>query len=97
MTQIYHVIQTTSDRYVLDPERGMVQRRELVMQAATTGAIKHGDDQFEVQADGTFDVPAHVAAHFLGRPGWHEGSNPFAEAQDEPEKPARAKTKAPAP
>ncbi|MGO9903487.1 MAG: hypothetical protein ACLP0J_28255 [Solirubrobacteraceae bacterium] len=96
MTQIYNVIQSTSDRYVLDPDRGMVQRRELVMQASDVHAIKHGDEQFEVAPDGTFDVPAHVAAHFLRQPGWHEGSNPFAEVEPEPGKPARAKTKAPA-
>jgi hypothetical protein len=94
MTQIYHVIQSTSDRYVLDPDRGMVQRRELVMKASDVAAIKHGEDTYEVASDGTFDVPEHVAAHFLRQPGWHQGPNPFAEAEPEPEKPARAKAKA---
>ncbi len=94
MTQIYHVIQSTHDRHVLDPERGMVLRREIAMKPADTGAIKHGDDIYEVQADRTFDVPEHVAAHFLRQPGWHEGENPFAQSEEPAEKPARAKAKA---
>ena len=94
MTQIYHVIQSTSDRHVLDPERGMVLRREIEMKPADTAAIKHGEDTYQVANDKTFDVPEHVAAHFLRQPGWHQGPNPFAEQEAEPEKPARAKAKA---
>jgi hypothetical protein len=97
VTQIYNVIQSTANRYVLDPDHGMVQRRELVMRASDVSAIKHADDTFDVQPDGTFQVPEHVAAHFLRMPGWHEGSNPFAvEEQEKPagEKPARARAKA---
>jgi hypothetical protein len=77
----------------------MVLRREIQMKPADTGAIKHGEDTYEVQSDGTFDVPEHVAAHFLRMPGWHEGSNPFAEEEPEPAeqgKPARSRSKAPA-
>jgi hypothetical protein len=94
VTQIYNVIQSTANRYVLDPDQGMVQRRELVMKASDVSAIKHADDTFEVQADGTFDVPEHVAKHFLRMPGWHEGANPFAAAEPEQEKPAESKARA---
>ncbi|MGD0386755.1 MAG: hypothetical protein ABSB73_11555 [Solirubrobacteraceae bacterium] len=103
MTQIHHVVQSTANRYVVDPDRGIVQRRELVMGASDIQQIKHGDDMFQVGDDGTFQVPERVAAHFLRMPGWHEGPNPFAEAQPEPEpepepdpaaKPARSRSKA---
>ena len=85
MTQIHNVVESPTSRYVLDPDHGMVQRRELVMRASDVDRIKHGDDTFEVQPDGSFEVPADVAAHYLRMPGWHEGPSPFAPEHREPQ------------
>ena len=85
MTQIHNVIESPTMRHVLDPALGLVQRRELVMRASDVDRIKHGADTFEVQPDGSFEVPAEVAAHYLRMPGWHEGPSPFAPEHQEPQ------------
>ncbi len=95
MTQIYNVIEGTENRYVVDPDRGVVQRSELVMQASDVDRIVHEDGTFEVGPHGTFQVPDHVAAHFLRQPGWHQGANPFAEVNTGSEgKAAKSRAKA---
>ena len=33
---------------------------------------------YEIQPDGTFDVPVEVAERLTRMPGWHEGASPFA-------------------
>lgn len=86
MPQIHSVEETTEDRYILDPKLGAVMRREQVMKPSDTAGISvpagvfdscPDGASFERQADGTFDVPADVAAHYVAQPGWHEGPNPF--------------------
>lgn len=82
MKQIYHVQQRTKNRHVVDPDQGMVMRSELIMQPSGFDRIVrcHRDghqEVYELQPDGTFMVPDEVAAEHLGRPGWHEGENPF--------------------
>ena len=84
MVQIYNVITDFRERYVLDEKLGMVMRREKVMRPADTVAIKHEDREYSLQADGTFHVPAHVAAFFCRMPDWNEGPNPFAEVKEAP-------------
>lgn len=51
-------------------------------------ALSHGEDTFEPDAKGRFDVPADVAAAITGRPGWS-----VSEDQSE-DKPAPKKTTA---
>lgn len=78
MTQVHKVVETTVNRFEVDADHGVVQRVARLMKPAGDDRIKHGDETFEVQPDGTFELPEHVAAHFLRQPGWHEGPSPFA-------------------
>ena len=77
LKQIYHVEEQPEDRFVLDPQRGPVMRRELIMKASSQEKIVRGDNTYEVRPDGTFMVDEHTAAFLLSRPGWHSGANPF--------------------
>jgi hypothetical protein len=76
--QIHHTVVSHQDRYVLDPEFGAVKRREQVFAKSDVEQIKHGDDSYEVQPDGSFVVPAELADFMLKQPGWNEGPSPFA-------------------
>ena len=83
--QIHHSHTTYEDRWVLDPDKGSVKRREALMQPSGTSAISVPAGRFESCPDGetftatddTFNVPEDVAAYFLNMPGWGEGLSPF--------------------
>jgi hypothetical protein len=98
LKQIYHVEEQPEDRFVLDPQRGPVMRRELIMKASSQEKIVRGDNTYEVRPDGTFMVDEHTAAFLLSRPGWHSGPNPFfVDVEIEPAQPpviSKAKTRA---
>ena len=77
MQQIYHIEEQPEDRYVLDPQRGPVMRRESIMKPSGTEKLSRGDKTYEVRPDGTFLVDDETATYLLSRPGWHTGANPF--------------------
>lgn len=70
--------------YALDPIRGTVLKKEEVLQRGTISAVAHDGVTYTVGDDGSFEVPADVAAALVGENGWYEGASPFP-----PEKPAR--------
>ena len=78
MTQIHHVLVTHEDRWVVDPALGPVKRREQVTRASTVERLVHNGKTYEVQPDGTFDVPDDLAQFQTSRPGWFYGPSPFA-------------------
>jgi hypothetical protein len=97
--QIYHVHTEYEDRWVLDPQRGHVKRREeLITPSGTTTIVVPADqfdstpdgDEFTADNSGTFSVPDDVAAYFLRQPGWNEGLSPFP-PEDTPAKPTRSR------
>jgi hypothetical protein len=80
--QIHQVEEHTVNVHKLDPVYGMRLHQERALRRGTTARISHpGFDPIDIGPDGTFDVPDEVGAHFVGRPGWYEGPNPFEEAQ----------------
>jgi hypothetical protein len=62
----------------------------------TVSALAHGEDQFEADAKGRFDVPADVAAVITARPGWavSEDQTDAEPAKAPAKKPAAKKTAA---
>jgi hypothetical protein len=98
LTQIYHVEEQPEDRFVLDPQRGPVMRRESIMKPSSRDKITRGDAVYEVRPDGTFMVDEHTAAFLLSTPGWHAGPNPFfVDVEIEPAQPpvvTKAKSRA---
>ena len=101
--QVYHVHTTYEDRWLLDPDKGAVKRREALMKPSGTSSIAVPKGQFEscpngqtftAQSDGTFELPDDVAAHFLRMPGWVEGSSPFPPDDLVPETKTRKKASA---
>ena len=100
--QIYHVHTTFEDRWVLDPDKGSVKRREALMKPSGTASIAVPEGQFdstpeggEFTADesGTFSVPDDVATYFLRMPGWNEGLSPFP-PEEQPTAPKTSRRKA---
>ena len=83
--QIYHVHTTYEDRWVLDPDKGSIKRREELMKPSGTTSISVPAGRFASCPDGetfeaegsTFSVPDDVAEYFLRMPGWAEGLSPF--------------------
>ena len=84
--QIFHCETSHADRWVMDPQHGMVKRREEVLRPSGLRSIGVAagvyescpeETEFLPDASGTFDVPADVAAHLLAQPGWGEGLSPF--------------------
>lgn len=57
-------------------------------------ALTHGDDQFERDEKGRFDVPTDVAAAITGRPGWVVSEDQSEVAPAPAKKPAAKKTAA---
>ena len=83
IVQIHNVEVSYKDRMVLDPEQGLLRKREELLKRASTERIVHGGEVYEVQADGSFEVPQSVATFMTRMPGWYLGPNPFtAEAED---------------
>lgn len=102
MKQIYHVVEKPRDRWVTDPEQGLVLRHEMVMQSSDVELIEivHADGRrqvYERHPDGTFMVDDEVGRDQLRKPGWHEGANPFfIDIEEEPPRSARVtRVKAP--
>jgi len=78
MAQIHQVIASEQLRHEIDPLKGSIVRRDKVLKKGDVHGISAGDGQeFEIQADGTFDVPEEVAGFFLKQPDWYPGPNPF--------------------
>jgi hypothetical protein len=77
MRTIHHVETSYKDRWVADPDLGMVKRHEMILGRSTTGAIAHKGKTYNVTDDGTFEVPEDLAAFLLNQKGWHEGATPF--------------------
>ncbi len=81
--QIHQVVEEHVLRHENDPIAGSVYRRVPVMKRGSTGKIKWQGTVYEAQ-DGTFDLPADAANHFLRLPGWYEGASPFVDEDPEP-------------
>lgn len=79
--QVHHVQSTFTERYVLDPARGPVKRREEVLAASGVTTISHDGITYERGEDGTFQVPddlgTFLVSHRSARGAWHEGPSPF--------------------
>jgi len=112
--QIHNAKASTKLTWALDPVRGPIQQTERVIERATTSAIsvpKKGfascpeGATFEIQPDGTFEVPDDVGAFYTRMPDWHAGPSPFpplemvraAAAQPAPQRPAPQSAPAAAP
>lgn len=54
--------------------------------------IVHGDGTYEVQPDGTFEVPDDLASFLCAQPEWERGPNPHP-----PERPPARKAAKPKP
>ena len=89
--EIHEVAVFEENIHHLDPVRGMVLRKEQVLKQGTTHRLVSDGVQYDA-VDGTFDVPADVAAFYLATPGWFPGPNPFP--ADTPAPKSRAKTAA---
>ena len=88
--QIYTVHTEYEDRWVLDPEKGAIKKREALMKPAPTTSISippktfescPDGETFDVQPDGSFHVPNDVGQFFCSQSDWHEGLSPFPPAE----------------
>ena len=79
MTLIHQVEAHEQYEYEIDPIRGGVRRRTSdVTQQGSASAISHESGEYEIDDEGSFDVPEDVAEYFCNQPGWYRGPNPFA-------------------
>jgi len=80
--RIYHVHETWRDEWESDLDRGMVKVRRRVLEPSNQIRLTHDGVTYEVQPDGSFDVPEEVGTFYVGPPvaraGWHTGVPPFA-------------------
>ncbi len=82
MAKIHNVEVYDEKHYELDPVRGAVLKSEQVLKPGGAQVINHDDVEYEVSADGSFDVPDEVAELLLKQPGWFSGASPFQEAPE---------------
>lgn len=79
--KIYHVVSKEVDRFVLDPLKGTILRRENILSQSDLESIVRDGETYEVDAQGTFDVPETIGRDLLNRAvangRWYEGENPF--------------------
>lgn len=90
--QIHHARIGDRVRFVPDPgsaidhalfpgtshRRGMSAERYRALGPSDVHQIAHEGETYNIDPDGSFTVPEHVAAHLTRMPEWHEGPNPFA-------------------
>lgn len=86
--QIYRVIRSTKDSYDIDPDRGMVLKRIEAMLPADDDRIVHEGVTYEVQPDGTFNVPQDLGERFTAAwdSSWKVGANPFFAEEQKPKR-----------
>lgn len=89
--QIHHAVVQESFKYIIDPIEGVVQRPVRALKSSGTTKIARDGQEYEIDPDGTFTLPADLADFLLRQPGWSEGPSPFALEAEAEEKP-RAKT-----
>jgi hypothetical protein len=95
--QIHQVEALDQLRHVVDPQRGVLATRETVFKQGTTTQVTHPTlGAFDIDPDGSFEVPEELGRFLCAGPGWYEGPNPFAAELEAAEKPARKPRKAPA-
>ncbi len=82
MSKIHNVEVFNESHYELDPIRGAVMKSEKVLKPGAAQNINHDDVEYEIDADGTFDVPDEVAEFLCRQPGWFPGTSPFQEAPE---------------
>ncbi len=81
--KIHHVETKNDERWSFDPQLGPVRRSEPVVgRSGTDRVVSPEYGTFEVDPDGSFDVPDGLAKFLLNQPGWHAGASPFP--PDEP-------------
>ena len=91
---IHHVETYEVARHEIDPKLGVVLRKERVVRKGGVVTIANPDfGTFEIQPDGSFDVPDELATDLCNQPGWFPGPNPFVDDDPAPKKPARSRTK----
>jgi hypothetical protein len=96
MAQIHNVEVTKTKRYITDPAKGLTLVHDDHIQKGSATAINYGNETYEIDADGSFDVSDEAAAFLCKQPGWYEGPNPFPpEVEAAPtRKPSKAKAAA---
>jgi hypothetical protein len=81
--KIHQVVESTELKHVIDPIRGMTVHREQVLKPGVAATIDHPEHgTFEINPDGSFDVPDELGEWLCNTPGWYEGSTPFGEQVD---------------
>lgn len=78
--RIHHLEVRNTTHVAADERTGKpVLVRDKVLGPSGTTAITYEGVQYNVQQDGTFDVPDEVGAYYMRGDGWFGGPNPFAE------------------
>jgi hypothetical protein len=88
LRQIHKLRSVETMKFVEDPQTGRQQKQRVQQYIPDdTDRISSDGETYEVQPDGSFFVPADLAAFLANQPDWHEGPNPFAPADKDEEKP----------
>lgn len=76
--KIHHVIETTQDRWEVDPVRGPGRVRSAIVRPSDVHRLVFKKKTYDIGPDGSFDVPNEVGKFYVGKLGWYEGVLPVA-------------------
>jgi len=69
--RILHAVETTEERFELDPLRGPVRTRVKVLKPSALTSLVHDGKTYKADSDGVCDVPEAVGAEMIKRKDWH--------------------------
>lgn len=78
--KIHQVIAAQEPHYSVDPIKGVTLSHKTVLKPGTASVIGGPDGEYEIQEDGSFEVPDELGAALIAQPDWFEGSNVFQTA-----------------
>lgn len=90
--KIHNVIAAQVPKHEIDPIQGVTIKMHTVLKAGGATTIAGGEHgTFEIDDDGSFDVPDELGEFLLGTPDWFPGANPFYVAPEDTKSAAEKK------
>lgn len=77
MSKVHNVESHEERSYAIDPEKGIVQKTNQVIGRGGATSVSHEGVRYEIESDGSFEVPEELAEALCSTPGWFRGENPF--------------------
>lgn len=80
--RIHKLVERQVERAEVDPVQGLIRVWRTEIRPSQEERISHDGVEYEIEADGSFEVPHELGLLLTKRHGWYEGPSPFADNPD---------------